>query len=64
HLPTGQFNPNIDIISGQGIRLKKKSGIDLLSPPFLLKVKNKKDLLSIELPNNKGQIKTVLYNMF
>ncbi|MGB0870623.1 MAG: class I SAM-dependent methyltransferase [Flavobacteriales bacterium] len=32
HLPTGQFNPNIDIISGQGIRLKKKSGIDLLSP--------------------------------
>jgi len=64
HLPAGPFNPNFDIISGQGIRLKKKSGIDLLSPPFLLEIKNQKDLLSVALPNNKGQIKTVLYKMF
>ena len=39
HLPVGDFEPNKDIISGQGIRLKKGSGVNLLAPPFNLSVK-------------------------
>lgn len=61
HLPLGEFQTNIDIISGQGIRIKKKSGVDVLASPFNLKIKSKKNLLNIELPNNKGLIKTELF---
>lgn len=64
HIPHGDFIPNKDIISGQGIRLKKQSGIDVLAPPFNLKIKNKKQLLSISLENSKGVIETILYEMF
>lgn len=64
HIPNGKFEPNKDIISGQGIRLKKKSGIDLLASPFYFKVKEEKKILSINLPNNKGLIETVLYKVF
>ena len=64
HLPSKPFIPNIDIISGQGIRLKKNSGLNLLETPFNLKVKEKKELLSIELGNNKGVIKTFWFTMF
>lgn len=61
HLPEGDFTPNVDIISGQGIRLKKKSGVDLLSPPFNLKIIERKALLSIPLEKGKGVVKTFLY---
>ena len=61
HLPEGDFEPNIDILSGQGIRLKKQSGVDLLAPPFLLKVKEAKELVSIPEINRKGMIKTFFY---
>ena len=64
HLPNDDFEPNKDIISGQGIRLKKQSGIDLLIPPFSLKVVDVKALNSIELPNEKGVISTKLYQVF
>ncbi|MDP4965852.1 MAG: class I SAM-dependent methyltransferase [Salibacteraceae bacterium] len=64
HLPMGDFEPNKDIISGQGIRLKKQSGIDLLAPPFSLKVVDVTALNSIELPNEKGVISTLLYQVF
>lgn len=64
HLPAGDFEPNKDIISGQGIRLKKQSGIDLLAPPFSLKVVDVKALNSIELPNEKGVISTIQYQVF
>ncbi|MGB1042260.1 MAG: class I SAM-dependent methyltransferase [Tenacibaculum sp.] len=64
HLPEGDFIPNKDIISGQGIRLKMKSGVNLLTAPFNLKVKDKKELLSITLNNSKGVIVTSLYEMF
>lgn len=64
HLPVGSFEPNNDIISGQGIRLKKKSGVDLLAAPFYLKIRSKEELVSIELASGKGVIKTVLYRMF
>ncbi len=64
HLPEGPFVPNKDIISGQGTRLKKQSGLDVLAPPFTFKVKEEKEVLSIVLNNGKGVIVTTLYTMF
>ncbi|WP_299012270.1 class I SAM-dependent methyltransferase [uncultured Polaribacter sp.] len=64
HLPNGKFIPNKDIISGQGIRLKKQSGLDILKPPFNCKIQTEKELLCLDLENNKGVIKTVLYKVF
>jgi SAM-dependent methyltransferase len=64
HLPEGEFVPNKEIISGQGIRLKKKSGLNLLAAPFNLKVEEEKELLSIALGDGKGVIITSLFRMF
>ena len=64
HVPEGDFEPNKDIISGQGTRLKKQSGLDLLAPPFNMKVKEEKQLLAISLDDHKGVIITTLYKMF
>lgn len=64
HIPNGDFVPNIDIISGQGIRIKKKSGLEILKPPFDFKVVEKKELISIDLAGVKGCIKTFLYQVF
>ena len=64
HLPKGDFIPNKDIISGQGIRLKKKSGINLLVPPFNLKVKEEKQLIAYNLESDKGVLVTTLYVLF
>ena len=62
HLPSGDFIPNKDKISGQGIRLKQQSGIDVLAHPFNWKVVSVKELLSIEVA--KGKIVTTLYKVF
>lgn len=64
HIPKGDFTPNKDIISGQGTRLKKQSGVNVLLPPFNFKVKEEKKILSISLNNNKGIIVTTLYKPF
>lgn len=64
HLPKEDFTPNKDIISGQGIRLKKNSGINLLAAPFNLKIKREKELHSLTLDNNKGKIVTTLFEVF
>ena len=64
HLPDGAFIPNKEIISGQGIRLKKRSGINLLVAPFNLIIKEEKLLLSIIPKDNKGLIVTTLYKIF
>ena len=64
HIPNGEFVPNKDIISGQGIRLKKQSGIDVLAPPFNFQVKETKELTYVALSNNKGTILTTLYTLF
>ncbi len=64
HIPEGDFDPNTDIISGQGTRLKKKSGLRLLEPPFNFKVKEKQQLLSIVLDDGRGIIETWLYRIF
>jgi hypothetical protein len=61
HLPEGDFIPNLDIISGQGIRLKKGSGLDLLASPFEWKVKEVNELVSINLKNGKGRLVTKLF---
>lgn len=61
HLPEGNFTANKDIITGQGIRLKKQSGIDLLSPPFNLKVKTAKVLSVLKSEEFEGEIRTVLF---
>jgi len=64
HLPIDDFEANKDIISGQGIRIKKQSGLNLLEAPFYLKVKDEKQLHSYVLENNKGIIVTKLYTMY
>jgi SAM-dependent methyltransferase len=63
HLPKGSFVPNLDIVSGQGIRLKKQSGLDISAPPFSFKFLERKELLSIDY-HQKGRIDTVLYQVF
>ncbi len=63
HLPEGEFVPNKEIISGQGTRLKKQSGLNLLAPPFNFKVKEEKKLLSVILDDNKGIIETTVYKI-
>ena len=64
HIPEGDFEPNKDIISGQGTRLKKQSGLNLLAPPFNFKVKEEKQVSSIVLDDHKGVIVTTLYTNF
>lgn len=61
HIPLGNFTPNKDIISGQGIRLKQNSGVNILEAPFNLKIKDKKTLNAYVLQHNKGRIVTTLY---
>ena len=63
HIPTGNFTPNLDIISGQGIRLKHNSGVDVLEPPFNLKIVKQSVLNRVVLDKNKGQIVTTLYTL-
>ena len=64
HIPVGEFVPNLDIISGQGIRIKKQSGLDILKPPFSFKIKQVKELCSVPLSPTKGKIVTYLYEVF
>lgn len=64
HLPQGDFEPNTDIISGQGTRLKKKSGVQLMKAPFHFKVIEEKQLLTIPLDDDKGVLTTTLYTIF
>ena len=63
HIPEGDFLPNIDIISGQGIRLKKQSGVNVLAAPFNFKVQDASLLLSVPLKDGKGIIVTTCYQL-
>jgi len=62
HLPDGEFIPNLDILSGQGIRLKKNSGIDIEAYPFNFKAL-KKELLRTSYKAHKGVIVTTIYEI-
>lgn len=64
HIPDGDFIPNKDIISGQGIRLKKQSGLNILAAPFNFKIKEEKQLVSVRLNDCKGMIITTCYTLF
>ena len=63
HLPVGNFESNKDIISGQGIRIKKNSGVNLLEAPFNLKVEEQKILNETILKDHKGIIVTTIYTL-
>ncbi len=65
HIPLGEFTANKGMISGQGIRLKQNSGVDVLRPPFNLKIKDTKHLTTYYLQSaTKSQIVTTLYQLF
>ena len=64
HIPEGDFEANKDIISGQGIRLKIQSGVNILEAPFNFKVAEENQLLSVILKEGKGAIITMLYRIF
>ena len=64
HVPVGNFTPNKNIISGQGIRLKQNSGVNLLAAPFNLTIKEEIILHEHILENNKGRMITSLFRMF
>lgn len=64
HIPLFDFTPNLDIISGQGIRLKKQSGLDVLKAPFNFKVTTQEELLTINLKDGKGKIVTTKYTLY
>ena len=64
HIPEGDFEANKDIISGQGIRLKIQSGVNILEAPFNFKVAEENQLLSVILKEGKGAIITMLYKIF
>jgi hypothetical protein len=63
HLPEEDFEPNKDIISGQGIRLKKQSGVNLLAPPFNFKAIEETQLLSIKSSRFKGVLVTTFFTI-
>ncbi len=63
HIPDSEFEPNLDIISGQGTRLKKQSGLNLMVSPFHFKAQEEKLLLSIPLEEGKGVVETKLYRL-
>lgn len=63
HVPEGAFMPNKDIISGQGNRLKKQSGVNLLAPPFNFKVEEARQLSAVILNEEKGVIVTTLLRL-
>jgi SAM-dependent methyltransferase len=64
HLPQGDFVPNLDILSGQGIRLKKQSGICLKDHPFNFKFKAEQPLVSTKPKDGKGIVVTIVYTVF
>lgn len=64
HIPLGDFVPNKDIISGQGIRLRQHSGVDILEAPFNFEVKHEKKLTAFILENGKGKILTTFYQTY
>jgi len=63
HIPVGDFVPNKDIISGQGIRLKQQSGLIITKSPFNFKFKRETVLLSTILKDGKSKIITSLFEI-
>lgn len=64
HIPVGEFIPNKDIISGQGIRIKQHSGLVITEAPFNFKYMKQQELVSTKLNNNMGVLKTWIFSIF
>jgi adenine-specific DNA methylase len=64
HIPDGDFIANKDIITGQGIRLKQNSGVDVTKEPFNLKPIHITLISKSQHTNYKGVVETKLYQMF
>lgn len=64
HIPEGNFEPNLDIISGQGIRLKKNSGLDITAPPFNYKYHEVRELLRLTVKEHPGEVVTNFFKSF
>lgn len=64
HVPSGEFEPNLDILSGQGIRLKRKSGLDLFHEPFNLNCTQHELMVTHVCHDGKGIIKTWLIESY
>lgn len=63
HLPVGDFMPNVPIISGQGTRLKKGSGVCIIEAPFYFQAMHTTELVTVVTPDGKSKIVTTLYKM-
>ncbi len=63
HLPSSIFVANQDIVTGQGIRLKRNSGVNLMTEPFNLKAKLVKVILEVHY-DHKSIIRTTLYQNY
>lgn len=64
HRPfTKNYKPNLDIISGPGIRLHKNSGVDLSKNPFNLNFKKKKILCKCYSKSIEGYLETTLFKL-
>lgn len=63
HIPDFDYVPNKNIISGQGIRLKKESGVNVLAPPFNLKPKEAEEFLVSGSDKGRGVLTTVCFKM-
>ncbi len=64
HLPEGNFEPNKEQISGQGTRLKKRSGLHLTKAPFHFKITEEIELVRVVPLDGTGVIVTTLYSIF
>ncbi len=63
HLPISQFKANLDLVTGQGNRLKFKSGVVLTEAPFYLKPLEEKHFLTLKI-DAKSVIKTIQYQNY
>lgn len=64
HIPLGNFEPNKNIISGQGNRVKYNSGVDILSLPFGFTMKTQRIWHEYVLEDKRSRILTVLYELY
>ncbi|ADV48215.1 hypothetical protein Celal_0888 [Cellulophaga algicola DSM 14237] len=63
HIPNGHYEPNVDVVTSMGNRLKKKSGVDLMAHPFNFKPIASYELLRIVL-DDESCIQTMVYQNF
>ena len=63
HLPSGNFQPNLDMVTSMGNRLKYKSGVNIAAAPFNFNPVFEEVLLNISI-DNKSCIRTTMYQNF